>query len=155
VGEPFERTVAIVNGILKPMAQLVKESPPPPYEDYAHLYAAAINYDAAHYLDIAAAMADENRKVAMFEFGLVPQLFYAFECAPLCLEFFPSFYTRVDESAVYEFLDAAEDAGVPSDPATAPGLPTRFSRRSSTARCCCSTLRFATIERRSGTTPVS
>jgi benzoyl-CoA reductase/2-hydroxyglutaryl-CoA dehydratase subunit BcrC/BadD/HgdB len=115
MGEPFERTVAIVNGILKPMAQLLKENPTPPYEDYAHLYAAAINYDAAHYLDIAAAMADENRKVAMFEFGLVPQLFYAFECAALCLEFFPGFYTRVDESAVYEFLEAAEEAGVPSD----------------------------------------
>jgi benzoyl-CoA reductase/2-hydroxyglutaryl-CoA dehydratase subunit BcrC/BadD/HgdB len=115
VGEPFERTVAIANGILKPMAQLVKEKPPPEYQDYAHLYAAAVDGDAEHYLDIAAAMAAENRKVAMFEFGLVPQLFYAFECAPLCLEFFPSFYTRVDESAVYEFLDAAEDAGVPSD----------------------------------------
>ncbi len=115
MGEPFERTVAIANGILKPMAQLVKENPPPPYEGYAHLYAAAVDRDAEHYLDIAAAMAAANRKVAMFEFGLVPQLFYAFECAPLCLEFFPSFYTRVDESAVYEFLDAAEDAGVPSD----------------------------------------
>ena len=115
MGEPFERTVAIVNDILKPMVQLLKENPIPPHGDYAHLYAAAINRDAAHYLDIAAAMADEDRKVAMFEFGLVPQLFNAFECAPLCLEFFPSFYTRVDESAVYEFLEAAESAGVPSD----------------------------------------
>jgi benzoyl-CoA reductase/2-hydroxyglutaryl-CoA dehydratase subunit BcrC/BadD/HgdB len=115
MGEPFERTVAIVNGILKPMARLLKENPIPPYEDYADLLAAAMNREAAHYLDVAAAMADENRKVAMFEFGLVPQLFHAFECAPLCLEFFPSFYTRVDESTVYEFLEASEAAGVPSD----------------------------------------
>jgi benzoyl-CoA reductase/2-hydroxyglutaryl-CoA dehydratase subunit BcrC/BadD/HgdB len=115
MGEPFERTVAIVNNMLKPMAQLIRENPVPPFEDYADLYAAAIEHDIAHYLDIAAAMADENRKVAMFEFGLVPQLFHAFECAPMCLEFFPGFYTRADENTVYEFLEAAETAGVPSD----------------------------------------
>ena len=115
MSEPFERTVAIANNILKPMAQLVRENPVPPFEGYEHLYAAAIDRDVAHYLDVAAAMDDENRKVAMFEFGLVPQLFNAFDCAPLCLEFFPSFYTRVDENAVYEFLEAAEEAGVPSD----------------------------------------
>ena len=51
----------------------------------------------------------------MFEFGLVPQLFYAFDCAALCLEFFPGFFSRVDESVIYEFLEAAEEAGVPSD----------------------------------------
>jgi benzoyl-CoA reductase/2-hydroxyglutaryl-CoA dehydratase subunit BcrC/BadD/HgdB len=60
-------------------------------------------------------MGDPNRKVAMFEFGLVPQLFYAFDCAALCLEMFPGFHTRVDESIVYEFLEAAEEGGVPSD----------------------------------------
>jgi benzoyl-CoA reductase/2-hydroxyglutaryl-CoA dehydratase subunit BcrC/BadD/HgdB len=115
MGEPFERTVAIVNNILKPMAQLVRENPVPPFGDYPDLYAAVIEHDIAHYLDIAAAMADETRKVAMFEFGLVPQLFHAFGCAPMCLEFFPAFYTRVDENTVYEFLEAAETAGVPSD----------------------------------------
>jgi benzoyl-CoA reductase/2-hydroxyglutaryl-CoA dehydratase subunit BcrC/BadD/HgdB len=115
MGEPFERTMAITNGLLKPMSQLLKENPVPPYQDYAHLLAATLDQNVTHYTDIAAAMGDENRKVAMFEFGLVPQLFYAFDCAALCLEMFPSFYTRTDESAVYEFLEAAEEAGVPSD----------------------------------------
>ena len=31
-------------------------------------------------------MEDEQRKVAMFEFGMLPQLFHAFGCASLCLE---------------------------------------------------------------------
>jgi benzoyl-CoA reductase/2-hydroxyglutaryl-CoA dehydratase subunit BcrC/BadD/HgdB len=115
MAEPFERTTAIVNGIMKPMAQLLKETPTPPYQDYAHLVVAAIDHDVAHFLDIAAAMGDENRKVAMFEFGLVPQLFHAFDCAALCLEFFPGFYTGTDKNTVYEFLEAAEEGGVPSD----------------------------------------
>jgi benzoyl-CoA reductase/2-hydroxyglutaryl-CoA dehydratase subunit BcrC/BadD/HgdB len=51
----------------------------------------------------------------MYEFGLVPQLFYAFDCAGLCLEFFPGLHASVDVSIVYEFLEAAEEAGVPSD----------------------------------------
>jgi benzoyl-CoA reductase/2-hydroxyglutaryl-CoA dehydratase subunit BcrC/BadD/HgdB len=107
--------MAITNGILKPMAQLLRENPVPPYQEYAGLLAAAVDQSAAHYTDIAAAMEDDKRRVAMYEFGLVPQLFYAFDCAPLCLEFLPGFYTRVDGSAVYDFLEAAEEAGVSSD----------------------------------------
>ena len=115
MGEPFQRTMGITNGILKPMVQLLRENPEPPYQDYAPLLAAAVDQNVTHYQDIAAAMADESRKVAMYEFGLVPQLFHAFDCAVLCLEMFPSFYTRVEGSLVYEFLEAAEEAGVPSD----------------------------------------
>jgi len=115
VAEPFERTVAIANGILKPMVRLLKEDPAPPYADCTHLLAAAIDHDVAHYLDIAAAMGDQKRKVAMYEFGLVPQLFYAFDCAALCLEIFPTLHASADQSTVHRFLDAAEEEGVPSD----------------------------------------
>jgi benzoyl-CoA reductase/2-hydroxyglutaryl-CoA dehydratase subunit BcrC/BadD/HgdB len=115
MGKPFEKTMHIVNDLLKPMSQFLKENPLPPYEDYAPLMAEAIERNVEHYEDIAAAMEDKNRKVALFEFGLVPQLFYAFDCAPLCLETFPSFVTRVDMNMVYEFLETAEEAGVPSD----------------------------------------
>jgi benzoyl-CoA reductase subunit B len=115
MGEPFQRTMGITNGLLKPMVQLLRDNPEPPYQDYAHLLAAAVEQNVSHYQDIAAAMGDESRKVAMYEFGLLPQLFFAFDCAPLCLEMFPSFYTRVDGSLIYEFLEAAEEAGVSSD----------------------------------------
>jgi benzoyl-CoA reductase/2-hydroxyglutaryl-CoA dehydratase subunit BcrC/BadD/HgdB len=115
MAESFFRTMGIVEGLLKPMAQFWRENPLPPYEDYAALYAAGIENTVEHYQDIAAAMADGNRKVALFEFGLVPQLFVAFDCAPLCLEFYPSFFTRVNMNIVYEFIEAAEEAGIPSD----------------------------------------
>jgi len=115
MGAPFERTMEIANGLLKPMAQIMKETPIPPYEEYNELFSALITNNIQPMDDVAAAMADENRKVAMFEFGMVPQLFYAFDCAPLCLEFYPSFFTRPNMNIVYEFLEAAEEAGVPSD----------------------------------------
>ncbi len=115
MGAPFEKTMAVVNDLLKPMSRFFKETPLPPYEEFAHLSSAMVDNLTAHYEDIADAMADESRKVAMFEFGLVPQLFYAFDCAPLCLEFYPSFFTGIDQNTVYEFIEAAEEAGVPSD----------------------------------------
>jgi len=115
MGEPFERTMAITNGILKPAAALLRASPAPPYQDYAHLLAAAAEHDVTRYQDIAAAMTDASRKVAMYEFGMLPQLFHAFDCASLCLESFPSFHTGTAIGTVYEFLEAAEEAGVPSD----------------------------------------
>ncbi|RJP68008.1 MAG: 2-hydroxyacyl-CoA dehydratase [Candidatus Abyssobacteria bacterium SURF_17] len=115
MGKPFERTVEIVNGLMRPMAQFWLDNPMPPFEDYARLYSAIINNNADNYERVAAAMCDPQRKVALFEFGLVPQPFYAFDCAPLCLEFYPSFFTRTNMNVVYEFLDAAEQAGLPSD----------------------------------------
>jgi len=115
MAEPFGRTVAIVDGILEPTGQLLRENTIPPYQDYNHLMVAAVDQDVAHYRGVAAAMEDAGRKVAMYEFGLVPQLFYSFDCAALCLEFFPGFYTRANMGAVHEFLEAAEEAGVPSD----------------------------------------
>ncbi len=115
MSEPFGRTMEIVTGLMRPMAQFWRENPMPPYEDYAHLYSALIDYNSEHYEWVAEAMRDKSRKVALFEFGLVPQLFYAFECGPLCLEFYPSFFTRTNMNVVYEFLERAEEAGVPSD----------------------------------------
>ncbi len=115
MAKTFKRTMEIVDGMLKPMSQVWEHSPLPPYEDHGHLLAAVIRNNIELYTNIADAMADKNRKVALFEFGLVPQIFFSFDCAPLCLEFFPSFFTRTNMSVVYEFLDAAEEAGVPTD----------------------------------------
>jgi benzoyl-CoA reductase/2-hydroxyglutaryl-CoA dehydratase subunit BcrC/BadD/HgdB len=51
----------------------------------------------------------------LFEFGLVPQPFLAFGCAPLCLETYPFFFTRTNMETVYEFIEAGESAGVSSE----------------------------------------
>jgi benzoyl-CoA reductase subunit B len=115
MAESFRRTMEIVEGLMRPMAQMWSENPLPPYEDYGLLYSEILSYNAEQYEDIAGVMKSKDRKVALFEFGLVPQLFYAFDCAPMCLEFYPSFFTRTNMNVVYEFLEAAEEAGVPSD----------------------------------------
>lgn len=115
MGAPFERTMAIVNDLMKPMSQFVRQNPLPPYEDYVEIMAGAIDRNVEQYEDIYDAMNDPNRKVVLFEFGLVPQLFYAFDTAPLCLETYPSFVTNANMNMVYDFLEVAEEAGVPSD----------------------------------------
>jgi len=115
MGEPFEISMGIVNGLMKPMSRLMLETPPPPYEDYAEVHAATLDDRVENYEDIAAAMADETRRVALFEFGLLPQLFHAFDCASLCLELYPSFFAGVSPELVHGFIEAAEEAGVPSD----------------------------------------
>jgi benzoyl-CoA reductase subunit B len=107
--------MTVANDLMKPMSQFLKVNPLPPFEEYAHLQSAVMDNMVAHYEDVAAAMADPDRKVALFEFGLVPQLFYAFDCAPLCLEFYPGFFAGLNQNVIYEFLEAAEEAGVPSD----------------------------------------
>ena len=114
MGAPFERTMMVANG-LSIIAQAMKDNPRPPFEEYAHLSSLMMNDMAAQYEDIAAAMVDEDRKVALIQFGLMPQLFYAFDCAPLCLEFYPPFLGSFDQNVVYEFLESAEEAGVPPE----------------------------------------
>jgi benzoyl-CoA reductase/2-hydroxyglutaryl-CoA dehydratase subunit BcrC/BadD/HgdB len=107
--------MSLVNDLLKPMSQFLRETPLPPYEEFAPFHAASMERMIGQYEHIAEVMADDSRKVALYEFGLVPQLFYAFDCAPLCLEFYPGFFTGLNQNVIYEFLEAAEEAGVPSD----------------------------------------
>ena len=65
--------------------------------------------------DVCTAAEDPEQKVALFEFGLTPQLFYAFDCAPLCLETYPMRFTANRKQVVHEFLEAAESSGLPSE----------------------------------------
>jgi len=90
----------ITVGFLKPMIDAFRNEMPPPFEEFGHLYAAATAENVARYEDIAAAMVDKDRKVALFEFGLVPQPFIAFGCATLCLETYPLFFTRTSMETV-------------------------------------------------------
>lgn len=115
MGTNFQRTMEITGGLLKPMIDAFRDEMPAPFEEFGHLYAAAAADNVERYEDIAAAMADESRKVALFEFGLVPQPFFAFGCAPLCLETYPLFFTRTSMETVYEFIEAAESAGISSE----------------------------------------
>ena len=111
----FQRTMEVIDGFLKPMIDAFRDEMPAPFEEFGHLYAAAAAENVDRYEDVAAAMTDENRRVALFEFGLVPQPFLAFGCATLCLETYPFFFTRTDMGTVYEFIEAGESAGISSE----------------------------------------
>jgi benzoyl-CoA reductase/2-hydroxyglutaryl-CoA dehydratase subunit BcrC/BadD/HgdB len=114
MGKPFERTLAVTSG-LSMLAEAMKENPPPALEPYGDLVWLMLNDMVVHYEEVAAAMADPGRKVAMIQFGLMPQLFYAFDCAPLSLEFYPPFFSGLDQNVIREFLESAEEAGVPPE----------------------------------------
>ena len=111
MGKPFEKTMEMVNGMAKPGLQFLEASD----DEFAPLSLALLRARVEHFDDLAAAVTDKRRKVALFEFGLTPQMFYAFDCVPLMLESYPGLFTAVKKDVVYEFLAAAEEAGAPSD----------------------------------------
>ena len=111
MGKPFEKTMRIVNTKMKPGIQFLMDTGEKPKQLRAHTIA---NYSGA-LEDVAAAMSQPGQKVALFEHGITPQLFYAFDCAPLCLESYPGLFASTDIETVYEFIDAAESAGLPSE----------------------------------------
>jgi len=109
--QPFEKTMDLVNGLIKPGIQFLKASD----REFAPLQVAVIESQVALFEDLAQAASDPNRKVALFEFGLTPQMFYAFDCAPLCMETFQGLFVRIRKEVFYDFVAAAEEAGASSD----------------------------------------
>ncbi len=111
MGKPFEKTMEMVNGLAKPALELFKTMD----DEDAKLFIIRLNDSIGRLEEIAAAITHQNQKVALFEFGLTPQLFYAFDCVPLCMETFPMLFTANRKEVFYEFIEAAEAAGLPSD----------------------------------------
>jgi benzoyl-CoA reductase/2-hydroxyglutaryl-CoA dehydratase subunit BcrC/BadD/HgdB len=83
-------------------------------EEFAAVNAATVRELVAPFEAAAKALDEEAKMVGLLEFGLVPQLVYAFDCEPISLENFPVFMSRFDMAATISFLDAAHEAGVPS-----------------------------------------
>ncbi len=104
----------VTNG-LSLLAEEMKRNPPPALAPYGDLVWLMLNDMVVHYEEVAAAMVDESGKVAMIQFGLMPQIFYAFGCKPLSLEFYPTFFSGLDQSVVHAFLESAEEAGLPPE----------------------------------------
>ncbi len=111
MGKPFERTMALVTDILKPRIHFLSAIS----DADTRLVVLAIEDLIARVEHIAEAMNSTRHKVALFEFGLTPQIFYAFDCVPLCLETYPGFFTANMKNVFCDFIEAAEGAGVPSD----------------------------------------
>jgi benzoyl-CoA reductase/2-hydroxyglutaryl-CoA dehydratase subunit BcrC/BadD/HgdB len=109
--KPFEKVMEINDGLLKPGLQFMEASD----HDLAPLRAAIMRNRIRHFDDLAAAVSDKTKKVTLLEYGLLPQLFYAFDCVPLVMEGFPGLFAAAKKEVVQEFLGIAEEAGMPSD----------------------------------------
>ena len=111
MGEPFEMTMKVTDESLRPALDNLRNSS----DEIQKLRALALEDQVALFDEVNGAMGDENRKVALYEFGLMPQLFFAFDCAPFCLETFPGLFTGGGKGVFQAFIAAAEEAGAPSD----------------------------------------
>lgn len=109
--KPFSKTMGIVDSLLKPSIQFLTESG----DKVKQLHAGTLSTYVGIFDDIVSAMKNDRKKVALFEHGLTPQIFYAFDCAPFCLEAFPGLFASTSIDTVYDFLSAAEEAGLPSE----------------------------------------
>ncbi|MFO7965619.1 MAG: 2-hydroxyacyl-CoA dehydratase family protein [Desulfobacterales bacterium] len=108
----FKRTREMVENRIRPGIEMLQTM-----SDHPDIRLQLLRLEDAHGRldDLFAAAEDTNRKVALFEFGLTPQLFYAFDCAPLCLETFPMMFTAGNKEVFYDFIEKAESSGLPSD----------------------------------------
>jgi len=107
----FKRTLAMVEELSKPMLEFINEIDDPDI----NLQKLGLKDSIEKMEEIFAAAEDPNQKVALVEFGLTPQLFYAFDCVPLCLETFPMMFTAGNKEVFYDFVEKAESCGLPSD----------------------------------------
>lgn len=111
MGKPFERTMEMINGVAKPGLELLRASDDADWK----LTALMLDGRIKRLEDVCNAAADPDKTVALYEWGLYPQLFYAFDCQPFSLEGFPGWFSANRKQVVHEFLDAAESSGLPSE----------------------------------------
>jgi benzoyl-CoA reductase subunit B len=109
--KPFECTKEMINGVAKPGIEFLKSS------ENADLRLSALGLDGLirPLEEICNVAEDSSKFIALCEFGLYPQLFYAFDCEFLTLETFPAYFAANRKQVVHEFLEAAESFGLPSD----------------------------------------
>jgi benzoyl-CoA reductase/2-hydroxyglutaryl-CoA dehydratase subunit BcrC/BadD/HgdB len=79
------------------------------------LFGRVLENIAVPYQELSETILNPDGKVVLFENGLVPQLFYAFGCTPICLETQPLIFARTKINKSYEFFAAAEESGMPQE----------------------------------------
>ena len=107
----FKKTREMVESLAKPALEFLSAIDDPDI----NLQALGVKDSIARMEELFAASEDPGRKVALVEFGLTPQLFYAFDCVPLCLETYPMMFTANNKGVFREFIEKAETSGIPSD----------------------------------------
>jgi benzoyl-CoA reductase subunit B len=111
MGTPFEKTKRTINEFAKPALEFLRAID----DEDLKLQAMSLEGMVERLEDLTAAASNPEKRVALFEWGLTPQLFYAFDCLPLAMETFPLLFAATQKQVVYEFLETAESSGLPSD----------------------------------------
>lgn len=106
----FKYTREIMNTMFKPGAAFLKAQ-----GGSKVLLGEIVEILGAPYEDLLNARDSGDKPIVLFENGIVPQIFYAFDCAPLCLEAQPLIFSQAKADVLYNFLAQAEEAGLPSD----------------------------------------
>ncbi len=112
-GQPFEKMEEILDGFLKPAAMLLKEIPPEDGTGEIMLKTVEMmNSNIAELIDMAR---NRQKKFVWYEFCLTPELFFSFDLYPSLGEAYPMTYSRVRQDVLAEFVNAAEDSGIPPE----------------------------------------
>jgi len=111
MGKPFEKTTQVINEFAKPALEFLRALD----DEDMKLQAKSLEGTVERLEDLTEAASNPEKRVALFEWGLTPQLFYAFDCLPLAMETFPYLFSATQKQVVHEFLEAAESSGLPSD----------------------------------------
>ena len=111
MGKPFEKTTRTINEFAKPALEFLRALD----DEDLKLQAMSLEGMVERLEELTTAASNPEKMVALFEWGLTPQLFYAFDCLPLAMETFPMLFAATQKQVVHEFLEAAESSGLPSD----------------------------------------
>ncbi len=110
--QPLEKMEEILNGFLKPMAAMLSENPPPDEGPFLLKTVEIYNRNLQEAIDIAR---NREKKFVWYEFCLTPEIFLAFDLYPFMGEIQPSIYSRLRQDFIAEFIDTAENSGVPPE----------------------------------------
>jgi benzoyl-CoA reductase/2-hydroxyglutaryl-CoA dehydratase subunit BcrC/BadD/HgdB len=111
--KPFTKLEEILNDVLKPAAATLSRNPAPSIDGPMTLK--TVELISRNIEEAVDAARNRRKKFVWHEFCLTPELFLAFDLYPFLGEIHTSIYARSRQDAIAEFIDAAENAGVPPE----------------------------------------
>jgi len=108
---PMRRMREKVEAELRPMQQMLQADLLP----HGRLIAGAVDLIVGHYERTFRAMDDRSKKVCWYEFCLTPELLLSMDVHPFLGEVHPSAMTLGTPEVCWEYVDEAEEHGVPSE----------------------------------------
>jgi benzoyl-CoA reductase/2-hydroxyglutaryl-CoA dehydratase subunit BcrC/BadD/HgdB len=111
--QPFAKMEEILENLLKPVAMMLREADPDDKEQQFMLK--TVEYAHANMEESIDVARNRGKKFVWYEFCLSPELFYVFDLYPFMGEAQPGAYSTLRQDFIGEFIDAAEDSGIPPE----------------------------------------